>query len=198
MKKALLFISILSLFNNSWAQFEGVLTYKYGAGTSFNYIRKNWSFIQFVQENKDTLLFWYDSNTKTLFSKTEKNSDKVYKNNVSFNSLNLAFQPLNEEVEIKNNYSCLQGMLIENTTRKDNPEIHVWYVPGAPEPAILVGLFKNVPGIPIYVTQNGDTICELLGIKKIEISSEIFNLSKYTIIEINDEYMDIEPLDEND
>jgi hypothetical protein len=198
MKKMIPLITFFALMQSACAQFEGVLVYHYGIGTSINYIRDNWSFIQFAQKDHDTLMFWYDSQTMTLYTKTEKNSEIVYKNDVSENSILLDFEPLNVPAEIHNHYTCLQGKLVENSSQSGQSGIHVWYMPGASEPAALVGLFKNVPGIPVYVTQNGNVICELMGIKKTKVDQELFNLSQYSIVEINDEYIDINSIDLND
>jgi hypothetical protein len=192
MKRISTFVIFLIAVLSSRGQFEGVLTYQYGNGTSINYMKDNWSFIQFIQEEKDTLLFWYDAPSKILYTQLEKNVDKVYKTPTAMTSLNLNFEALDLPMEEQNGFNYLQGILREDNWQVGQSEFHVWYIPGTPEPAALAGLFKSVPGIPVYVTLDGSEVCELIEMRKQPISKKIYDLSNFSIIEISDEFIYIE------
>ncbi len=192
MKRICTFVIFLFAVLSSRGQFEGVLTYKYGIGTSINYIKDNWSFIQFIQEDKDTLLFWYEAPSKILYTQLEKNGGKLYKTPEAMTSLNLNFEALDLPIENRNGFKCLQGKLREHNWQVEQSDFHVWYIPGTPEPAALAGLFKSVPGIPVYVTLDGSEVCELIEMRKQPISKKIYDLSSFSIVEISDEYIDIE------
>lgn len=192
MKRISIFVIFLFAVLSSRGQFEGVLTYQYGIGTSINYIKDNWSFIQFIQEDKDTLLFWYEAPSKILYTQLEKNVSKLYKTPTAMTSLNLNFEALDLPIEDRNGFKCLQGKLREYNWQVEQSVFHVWYIPGKPEPAALAGLFKSVPGIPVYVTLDGRAVCELIEMRKQPISKKIYDLSSFSIVEISDEFIDIE------
>ena len=191
MKRICTFVIFLFAVLSSRGQFEGVLTYQYGIGTSINYIKDNWSFIQFIQEDKDTLLFWYEAPSKILYTQLEKNVSKLYKTPTAMTSLNLNFEALDLPIEDRNGFKCLQGKLREDNWQEGQSEFHVWYIPGKPEPAALAGLFKSVPGIPVFVSIDGRAVCELIEMKNQPISKKIYDLSSFSIIEISDEFIDI-------
>ncbi|MFM2194417.1 MAG: hypothetical protein RL092_17 [Bacteroidota bacterium] len=191
MKRISIFVIFLFAVLSSRGQFEGVLTYQYGIGTSINYIKDNWSFIQFIQEDKDTLLFWYEAPSKILYTQLEKNVSKLYKTPTAMTSLNLNFEALDLPIEDRNGFKCLQGKLREDNWQEGQSEFHVWYIPGKPEPAALAGLFKSVPGIPVFVSIDGRAVCELIEMKNQPISKKIYDLSSFSIIEISDEFIDI-------
>ncbi len=192
MKRISTFVIFLIAVISARGQFEGVLTYQYGIGTSVNYIKDNWSFIQFIQEEKDTLLFWYEAPSKILYTQLEKNAGKLYTTPNAITSLNLHFEALDLPLEDRNGFKCLQGKLREYNSQVEQSDFHVWYIPGTPEPAALAGLFKSVPGIPVYVTLDGSEVCELIEMRRQPISKKTFDLSSFSIIEMSDEYIDIE------
>ena len=107
-------------------------------------------------------------------------------------SLNLNFEALDLPIEDRNGFKCLQGKLREYNWQVEQSDFHVWYIPGTPEPAALAGLFKSVPGIPVYVTLDGSEICELIEMRRQPISKKIYDLSNFSIIEISDEFIYIE------
>lgn len=196
MKKIVFLLTFIIALQCSWGQFEGVLVYKYGSGTSINYVKDNWSFIQFIQEEKDTLLFWYEAQNKMLYTQIEKGSGQIYKTPTAMTSLNLNFEALDLPIEERNGFKCLQGKLKEYNWQVGQSDLHVYYIPGTSEPAALAGLFKSIPGIPVYVQLDGSDVCSLIEMRKETISKKLFDLSQFSIIEISDEFIDIQPIEE--